>query len=158
MKAQSLRIRGLLLLESGLLLWVGVYFALRAATLPYGRFWPAWLVGAILASLVPLIVFFRFQGLAKRLTGARLFKLAIKDIPEKSGHTYLGEGFIWGPAQTQLLLDYSAKGFELPAEARDSIAGDWLIHGIGADRMGPLFLPDSLLNQHIYLMRAPGSG
>jgi conjugal transfer pilus assembly protein TraD len=158
MKAQSLRIRGLLLLESGLLLGVGVLFALRSETLPYGRSWPAWLGGAALASLVPLAFFFRFQNLAKRLSGARLFKLATKDIPEKNGHTYLGEGFVWGPAQTELLLNFSAKGFELPAESRDSIAGDWLIHGIGADRTGPLFLPDSLLNQHIFLMGAPGSG
>ena len=77
--------------------------------------------------------------------------MGVEKIPKKEGHTYLGEGFVWGPTQTQSLLNFSARGFELPGEARDRIAGDWLIHGIGADRLGPLFLPDSLLNQHLLI-------
>ena len=158
MRSASVKVRALLLCEVGLVLGAGFLFMERSESLPYGRCWPAVLLGSCALSLVPFVTFLRLRVLARRLLGARLFKLAVGDIPKKEDHTYLGEGFVWGPTQTQDLLTLSAEGFELPGEARDQIAGDWLIHGIGADRMGPLYLPDSLLNQHIFLMGAPGSG
>jgi conjugal transfer pilus assembly protein TraD len=158
MKARSTRLRFLLILESLLVLSTGLLFARQSSSLPYGRFWPLGLGVALLASLLPLALYLRFRHLGRRLMVARLFKLPVDEIPTKPDHTYLGEGFIWGPRQTRLLMDFSSEGLELDAEARDAIAGDWLIHGIGAERTGPLFLPDHLLNQHIFLMGAPGSG
>jgi conjugal transfer pilus assembly protein TraD len=158
MNVPRARLRMLLGAQIGLLLAAGLAFALEAESLPYGRRWPWVLGGSLLAALVPIGASVHLGRLARRLRGARLFRLAVGRIPMKEGHTYLGEGFVWGPSQTECLHDLSARGFELPGEARDRIAGDWLIHGIGADRMGPLFLPDSLLNQHLFLMGAPGSG
>ncbi|HEV3029049.1 MAG TPA: type IV secretion system DNA-binding domain-containing protein [Planctomycetota bacterium] len=158
MSAFNRRVRVLLLLETVLLVCVGSLFTARAGALPYGGTWPLWLGGSLAAALVSFGVHLRFRRLSSRLVGARVFRLAVGEIPKKEGHTYLGEGFIWGPAQTELLMGFSAQGLELPARARDEIAGDWLIHGIGADRLEPLFLPDSLLNQHVFLMGAPGSG
>jgi conjugal transfer pilus assembly protein TraD len=158
MKAKSARLRGLLVLETLLVLSTGLVFALQAPGLPYGRLWPLWLGGALALSLVPLGLYFRYRQLGLRLTVARLFKLSVDQIPMKADHTYLGEGFVWGPRQTRLLADFSSQGLELDPEARDRVAGDWLIHGLGAERTGPLYIPDSLLNQHIFLMGAPGSG
>jgi conjugal transfer pilus assembly protein TraD len=154
----STRVRMLLAAQVGLLLGAGFSFALGARSLPYGRVWPAVLLGLVALAMAPLFFSVHLGRLARRLTAAQLFRLGVSKIPQKEGHTYLGEGFVWGPAQTESLLNLSAQGFELPGEARDRIAGDWLIQGIGADRTGPLFLPDSLLNQHIFLMGAPGSG
>ncbi len=158
MKPWSARVRALLVIESCILLAGGLVFGLRASQLPFGRYWPVVCAAWVLASLLPFATWIRFSRLDRRLRGARLFKLGVDEIPKQKDHTYLGEGFVWGPAQTQLLQEFSAKGVELPAVARDSIAGDWLIHGIGADRLEPLYLPDHLLNQHIFLMGAPGSG
>jgi conjugal transfer pilus assembly protein TraD len=158
MRAYSPRVRGLLVLESVLVLGTGLLFALRSQALPFGQYGWAWLLVTTLAALVPALLFARFRHLGRLLRVARLFKLPVESIPTKPEHTYLGEGFIWGPEQTRLLLDFSSKGLELDPDARDRIAGDWLIHGIGAERSGPLYIPDSLLNQHIFLMGAPGSG
>jgi conjugal transfer pilus assembly protein TraD len=158
MNIPSKRIRILLGAQVGLLLGAGVTLAIGSETLPYGHRWPAMALGLILLAMAPLYYSAHLGKLARRLTKAMLFKLGVDRIPKKEGHTYLGEGFVWGPSQTETLQNLSAQGFELPGEARDRIAGDWLIHGIGADRMGPLFLPDSLLNQHMFLMGAPGSG
>jgi hypothetical protein len=47
---------------------------------------------------------------------------------------------------------------ELPSDLQGAIAGDWLLHGLGAARTEDLFLPNHLLNQHLFLMGAPGSG
>jgi len=158
MNVPSPRVRMLLGAEVGLLLGAGLLFATQSRDLAYGRVWPAVLLGLVLLATAPFFYSVHLGKLARRLTAATLFRLGVSKIPQKEGHTYLGEGFVWGPAQTESLHTLSAHGFELPGEARDRIAGDWLIHGIGADRMGPLFLPDSLLNQHIFLMGAPGSG
>ncbi|HVR86947.1 MAG TPA: type IV secretion system DNA-binding domain-containing protein [Planctomycetota bacterium] len=158
MTAFSRLVRVLLLLETAILLSAGSFFAVQAEALPHGGAWPLWMGSSLLAGVVTFGVYLRFRRLSARLVGARLFKLGVDAIPRKEGHTYLGDGFVWGPAQTELLLGFSAQGLELSARARDEIAGDWLIHGIGADRVGPLFLPDSLLNQHVFLMGAPGSG
>src|SRR5690349_16791023 len=128
--------------EVGLLLGTGLVFATQSPSLPYGRVWPAVLLGLALLAVAPLFYSVYLGKLARRLTAATLFRLGVSKIPEKEGHTYLGEGFVWGPSQTESLLNLSAQGFELPGEARDRIAGDWLIHGIGADRTEPLFLPD----------------
>src|SRR5579859_3547330 len=158
MNVYSKRLQRLLLGASLLLLATGLLFTVQAPRLPYGRTWPAWIGGTILAALVPAVSFVRFRRLGLRLAADRLFRMAVGDIPTKADHTYLGEGFVWGPHQNRLLSNFSAQGHELDPEARDRIAGDWLIHGVGADRTGPLYLPDHLLNQHIFFMGAPGSG
>ena len=158
MNKYSKRVRVLLLSASLLLLATGFLFTAQASGLPYGRTWPTWMGGGVLGALVPVVLYLRFRRLALRLAAATFFRMAVRDIPIKSDHTYLGEGFVWGPHQNRLLTDLSAKGHELDPEARDRIAGDWLIHGVGADRTGPLYLPDHLLNQHIFFMGAPGSG
>lgn len=158
MKAHRTRLRVLLLGASLLILSTGVLFTCQARSLPYGRAWPTWLGGAILVALPPIAFYVRLRRLRQRLADARLFTLAVDEIPAKPEHTYIGEGFVWGPKQNRLLTELSAGGLELDSDARDAIAGDWLIHGVGADRTGPLHIPDHLLNQHIFLMGAPGSG
>lgn len=158
MNAFSKRVRILLLGASLLILATGFLFAVQAPRLPFGRAWPTWLGGAVLAALVPVVFYLRYRKLGLRLVAARLFRMAVDNIPLKADHTYLGEGFVWGPQQNRLLGNLSARDQEADPEARDRIAGDWLIHGVGADRTGPLYLPDHLLNQHIFLMGAPGSG
>jgi conjugal transfer pilus assembly protein TraD len=158
MRISSVRVRVLLALEVLFFIGTGVFFALRAPSLPFGRSWPAWLGGCTLASLVPLGLFFRYRALGLRLRTPRELRLPVSRIPAQPGRTYLGEGFVWGPAQTRALQDLSVEGVEIAPEARDAIGGDWLIHGLGAARTGDLFMPDHLLNQHIFLMGAPGSG
>src|SRR6185436_13588158 len=134
MNLPSTRVRLLLVAQIGLLVGAGLSFAYGARSLPYGRIWPGVLLGLLVLATVPLYFSVHLGKLARRLTGAHLFRLGVAKIPKKEGHTYLGEGFVWGPTQTESLLNLSAQGFELPGEARDRIAGDWLIHGIGADR------------------------
>ncbi len=141
-----------------LLAALGSWFTATARSLPYGRVWPGVLGVCLLAALALLGVILRLRRLSRGLRVARVYTLGVGELPLKAGHTFLGEGFVWGPAQTGLLQELSASGLELPAEARDRIAGDWLIHGIGTDRLEHLQLPDDLLNQHIFLMGAPGSG
>lgn len=158
MNGFSKRLRRLLLGSSLLLLAPGILFTVQASYLPFGRTWSAWMGGSVLAALVPVVFYIRFRRLGQGLVAARLFRMTVGEIPQKADHTYLGEGFVWGPEQNRLLGNLSAQGQELDPEARDRIAGDWLIHGVGADRTGPLYLPDHLLNQHIFFMGAPGSG
>jgi conjugal transfer pilus assembly protein TraD len=158
MNAFSKRVRILLALETLLLLGCGILFAVRSAALPFGRSWPAWLGGGVLASILPACTFVLYQRRASRLSGARLVEIGVEEIPKKAEHTYLGEGFIWGPAQTLMLQGRMASPESGAQAAKEQIAGDWDIHGIGGDRWGPLYLPDRLLNQHIFLMGAPGSG
>jgi conjugal transfer pilus assembly protein TraD len=152
------RLRVLLAVESCLLFIPGAYVALFWRDLPYGASWPFWLVSGVFGALLPAAYFLRCQVLAKRLRTPRQLRLEVDRLRQKMDHTYLGEGFVWGPAQTRLLQELSANGVELPSDLQDGIGGDWLIHGIGGSRTGDLFLPDHMLNQHIFLMGAPGSG
>lgn len=158
MKTATVRLRLYLVLEIALFLGTGTLFAMSSDSLPYGRSWPAWVGGSVLASLAPLVLFLRYQALARRLRTPRQLALGVEDLVQKPGHTYLGEGFVWGPAETQRLQDLSVAGVEVPSEAQGAIGGDWLIHGLGAAKTRDLFLPDHLLNQHLFLMGAPGSG
>jgi conjugal transfer pilus assembly protein TraD len=146
--------RCLLLASAGAILGTGVLFWALRERLPYGH-WAPWALGvagvgtgAMMASL------WRLERLARRALVPRALVLAVEKIPRKAGHTYLGEGFVWGPREARLLLELSEAGARAVVEG----AGDWLIHGVGAGRSGPLFLPDSLLNQHVFLLGAPGAG
>ncbi len=152
------RLRLLLMLLTSSLLGAGTCFALSAPGLPYGYFWPQILWFSAALAILPGTYLVRLEVLSRRLRSARSLNLAVPRIPKKEGHTYLGEGFVWGPAQARLLLDFTSGGVELPTASRDAIAGDWLLHGIGADRTRPLYVSEGLLNQHIFLMGAPGSG
>jgi conjugal transfer pilus assembly protein TraD len=158
MTSSSVRLRLFLALSAGLFLASGILFAARRGSLPYGDRWPAWLGGCLAVSLLPLGRFFRVRRLASRLTTPRELRLVVERLPRKPEHTYLGEGFLWGPAESRRLLELSVQGIELPADLQGAIGGDWLLHGLGAARTGDLFLPDHLLNQHLFLMGAPGSG
>lgn len=158
MNVLSTRVRFLLALEAALLAAVGVAFTALAGTLPFGGWWPVWLGGGFLAALVPAAYFAVFQRRAGRLRDARMLELDVEGIPKKDQHTYLGEGFVWGPAQTHTLQERMANPDLASQASKEQIAGDWDIHGIGGDRWGPLYISDRLLNQHIFLMGAPGSG
>ncbi|HLY11335.1 MAG TPA: type IV secretion system DNA-binding domain-containing protein [Planctomycetota bacterium] len=158
MTTATVRIRVYLVIEIALFLGTGTLVAFRSERLPYGRLWPAGVLGSAVASFIPLVLFFRYQALARRLRTPRQLQLRVDQIVQRPGQTYLGEGFIWGPAETQRLQGLSARGIELPSDAQGAIGGDWLIHGLGASRTGDLFFPDELLNQHLFLMGAPGSG
>lgn len=152
--------RMMILLASEIVLFLGtaVFFAWRSEALPYGRYWPAWTGACIVAALAPLGLFARQREYDRRLHAPRELRLAVDQIPAKADHSYLGEGFAWGPPETRRLQQLSVAGVELPPEAQAAVAGDWLIHGLGAAKWGNLFLPDRLLNQHMFLMGAPGSG
>ncbi len=158
MSIDSLRMRVLLGAEVVLCLGTALFFAVRAESLPYGRYWPIWAGAFALAALPPLGLYARLRQYARRLRTPRELRLPVCRIPAKADHTYLGEGFAWGPGETRKLQDLSAAGVELPTDAKDAVAGDWLIHGLGASKWANLFLPDRLLNQHMFLMGAPGSG
>lgn len=144
--------------EVALFLATGLFFAWRSEDLPYGRIWPAWLAACAVAALAPLGLFVRQRKYARHLCTPHELKLEVEKIPAKESHSYLGEGFVWGPAETQRLQDLSAAGVELSSDAQGEVGGDWLIHGLGAAKWENLFLPDRLLNQHMFLMGAPGSG
>ncbi len=152
------RERTLLLMLGSVLALLGLHVWVRAGTLPYGSFAPVAAVLAFALALIPFTLFVRKERLAKRLVTGGSLKCSSDQVPVRPGHTYLGEGFVWGPAQTRHLNELSASGLELPQDLKDRVGGDWTIHGIGADRMGSLFLPNDLLNQHVFLMGAPGSG
>src|SRR6185295_18119349 len=158
MNVLSTRVRFLLALETALLLTVGATFTVLSRKLPFGGWWPVWLSGGVLAALVPAAYFAVFQRRAGRLRDARTLELDVEEIPKKDQHTYLGEGFVWGPAQTHTLQERMANPDLASQASKEQIAGDWDIHGIGGDRWGPLYISDRLLNQHIFLMGAPGSG
>jgi conjugal transfer pilus assembly protein TraD len=147
-----------LALESGLLIATGLVVTATSETLPFGRWWFLGLGAALLLAVVPAVCLIRLQRLAGRLRDARMLTMGVDRLPRRSEHTYLGEGFIWGPQQTRSLQERLANPDLAGQKAREEIAGDWDIHGIGGDRWGSLYIPDRLLNQHIFLMGAPGSG
>ena len=117
MKAHRTRLRVLLLGASALILSTGVLFTCQSRSLPYGRAWPTWMGGAVLVALFPIVYTLRLWRLRQQLAGARLFRLSVDEIPAKPEHTYIGEGFVWGPQQNRLLTELSAGGLELDAEA-----------------------------------------
>lgn len=158
MPSGSVRSRILLAIEVALFLATGVLVACRREALPYGRFWPAGLLACVVGALVPLGLFVLHREVARRLRSPRELRLRVEAIPARPDHSYLGEGFVWGPAETRRLQDLSAAGVELSSEAQGRVGGDWLIHGLGGTKWESLFLPDRLLNQHLFLMGAPGSG
>ncbi len=158
MKALSVRIRVILVLLAGVLILFGTLFSARAKVLPHGRLAPVVLVASLALAALPTALLVRYQILARRILRARVYKIPVETVPRKPDRTFLGEGFVWSPAETRLLLELPAMAGEIPQEARELLSGDWLIHGIGAGRTRPLFLPNDLLNQHLFLMGAPGSG
>ncbi len=152
------RVRTLLGLSGCMSVFCGLLIVSEGERIPYGRFAPVAFVGFLLLAAVPLGMFLRMTLLARKLTHPRTLTLKPAALPQRADSTYVGEGFAWGTGQTQLLHELASEGVEIPAAKADSIAGDWLIHGLGADRTKDLFLPNPLLNQHLFLMGAPGSG
>jgi conjugal transfer pilus assembly protein TraD len=135
----------LFLLSAGL---VGI----RGERLPGGAFAPFAAALFLLAALPPLGWALRLHLLSRRLRTPRRLVLEARAIPVRPGFTFLGQGFEWGPEQTKLLEDLTA------ASPPEGVPGDWLLHGLGADRWKDLFLPNEILNEHLFLMGAPGSG
>ena len=152
------KVRVLLALTGCMSILAGLIILFEGEHLPYGRFAPLAFIGLLLVAAIPLGMSIRLALLARHLRCPRSLTLKPAAIPTRGDYTYLGEGFTWGPGQTQLLHDLASEGIEIPSAKSDAISGDWLIHGLGADRTRNLFLPNHLLNQHLFLMGAPGSG
>lgn len=158
MLIETRKVRVLLLLTAAAFLLSGILFLVGREDLPYGHHAPLVMWLSALAAAAPLMLSLRLHVLARKLKSVRALGCRAGELPSRKGYVYMGEGFIWGPRQTCLLQDLASGKIEPLAREVDSLSGDWLMHGLGADRTGDLFLPENLLNQHIFLMGAPGSG
>lgn len=129
------------------------------ALLPYGK-----TAGPILATLflggaaAAFALLQRYRQLWRTLTGAACFMLPVGAIPGKPAHTYLAKGFAWGEAHVERLQDLTLSGIAPAASMKDTAAGNVMLQGVGAGEVRDLFIPDSLLNQHLFVLGAPGSG
>lgn len=129
------------------------------ASLPYGR-----TAGPILATLflagagTAFVQLLRYRRLWRTLTGADRFLLAVDAIPEKPAHTFLARGFAWEGAHVERLQTLTLSGVSPAPATKDEVAGNVMLQGVGAEDVRDLFIPDSLLNQHLFVLGAPGSG
>jgi conjugal transfer pilus assembly protein TraD len=129
------------------------------ASLPCGK-----TAGPILATLflggaaAAFALLQRYRRLWRTLTGAACFMLPVGAIPEKPAHTYLAKGFAWGETHVERLQDLTLSGIAPAASTKDTAAGNVMLQGVGAGEVRDLFIPDSLLNQHLFVLGAPGSG
>lgn len=159
MLAYSRKVRILLYLLVGSCV-LGAILAHRSeASLPYGR-----TAGPILAALflggagTAFAVLLRYRRLWRTLTGADQFILPVKAIPEKPDHTFVARGFAWGGDHVERLQSLTLSGISPAAATKDAVAGNVMLQGVGAGEVRDLFIPNSLLNQHLFVLGAPGSG
>lgn len=159
MLAYSRKVRVLLhLLVGGCIL--GAVLSHRGETsLPYGR-----TAGPIMAMLFlsgaggAFLVLLRYRSLWRTLTGADRFLLAVDAIPAKPAHTFVARGFPWDGAHVERLQTLTLSGVSPAPATQDEAAGNVMLQGVGAEEVRDLFIPDSLLNQHLFVLGAPGSG
>jgi len=159
MIAYSRKVRVLLLCLISTCL-AGAFLGYRGErTLPYGP-----VAGPVLALFffggagAAAAFFFRCRILYRSLRGAERFKLPVDEIPRHEGSTYLARGFPWEEKHLERLQSLILSGMTVPPGARDDQAGNVMIQGVGAGEARDLFIPNTLLNQHLFLLGAPGSG
>jgi conjugal transfer pilus assembly protein TraD len=131
----------------------------QEASLPYGR-----IAGPLLCSVLlgaggaAGLVFFRYRRLWLTLTGAGYVVLPVEQVPAKTDHTFVAHGFAWRGEHLEELQELTLAGVSIPPERKDEVAGNAMLQGVGAGEIRDLFIPDSLLNQHLFVLGAPGSG
>ncbi len=157
--AYSGKVRLYLLLLSMLAPFIGIIFVLDREQLPFGgTAAPFVLLGGLLAALVSGVVLWRCQRMRRELVRPRDFRLRVAGVPEADRRTFIARGFEWRPEHIERLQAFTLGGLSLPRAVKDEIAGNWMIHGIGAAQEDGLFIPNGLLNQHLYILGAPGTG
>lgn len=159
MIAYSRKVRVLLLCLISTCL-AGAFLGYRGErTLPYGP-----VAGPVLALFffggagAAAAFFFRCRIHYRSLRGAERFKLPVDEIPTHEGSTYLARGFPWEEKHLERLQSLILSGMTVSPGARDDQAGNVMIQGVGAGEVRDLFIPNTLLNQHLFLLGAPGSG
>jgi len=153
------RVRFLLLLFTACCLEGAILSHGRETDLPYGR-----VAGPIMASALLLLsvlggtIFFRYRNLWRTLTGAEQLVIPVEKVPMKEGHTFVARGFEWKGEHVERLQALPLAGVSVPTEKKDKLAGNAMLQGVGGGKVTDLYIPDSLLNQHLFVLGAPGSG
>lgn len=159
MLAYSRKVRILLLLLVLAGLSGAVLAHVREAALPSGRIaGPLLAAGLLAVSASAGAIFFRYSGLWRRLTSGDDEVIPVDEIPTKGAHTFLARGFAWKGEHVERLQALTLAGISVPLERKDQMAGNAMLQGVGAGEVRDLFIPDSLLNQHLFVLGAPGSG
>ena len=152
------RVRLYLALLAASIVAMGAAFWVLGPFIPYGRFRLAVLTGAVALAAVPAFAFVKTERARRSLTKATAFSLGADRLPERIGSTYLGHGFEWRVAESQKLILAAASGITPALSTANRYGGNWVVHGLGIDREGPLFLPNDLLNQHTLILGTTGVG
>lgn len=131
----------------------------REAMLPSGsELGPILATAFLAASAVAGACFFRSRRLWRTLTGTEEFRLRVEEIPVREAHTFLARGFAWKEEHVERLQALTLTGVSLSPEKKEEVAGNAMLQGVGAGELRDLFIPNSLLNQHLFVLGAPGSG
>ena len=130
----------------------GVVFCMRAERIPYGDLAPGVLGACLIVASIPAALL----GLAIRrtvLSSSRAVSIiSPKDIPVKADRTFLGHGFNWTPELATLLKDSGLESDRRFNLEQNADLGNHLIHGVGAANATDLFLPNSALTQHLFVL------
>ena len=159
MLAYSRKVRILLLLLAASCIWGAILAHRSEHALPYGR-----TASPVLATLFlggaasAFAVLLRYRRLWRTLTGGDRFLLPVGLLPHKGGHTYLARGFPWQGIHIERLQALTLEGVRVDPVIKDRAAGNIMLQGVGAEELRDLFIPDTLLNQHLFVLGAPGSG
>jgi conjugal transfer pilus assembly protein TraD len=111
-----------------------------------------------LGGIASFVVFVSFQRTIRSLLRPESFVLSVEKIPKKENRTFIARGFGWNPGHIERLKLLSLANVSLPSRVKDELAGNWMIHGVGAGDFENLYLPNDLLTQHLFVMGAPGTG
>ncbi len=131
----------------------------REAMLPNGKeIGPILAMAFLAASGVAGACFFRSRRLWRTLSGTEQFLMRVEEIPVREAHTYLARGFAWKEEHVERLQALSLAGVSLSPEKKEEVAGNAMLQGVGAGEPRDLFIPNALLNQHLFVLGAPGSG
>ncbi len=159
MLAYSRKVRVLLHLLVAACLLGAVLAHSGAAVLPYGGAAAPILATVYLAGAGgAFALLLRYRRLWRTLTGSERFVLSVEEIPVKPAHTYLARGFAWEGAHVERLQTLTLSGVSVSPRTKDAVAGNVMLQGVGAGEIHDLFIPDALLNQHLFVLGAPGSG
>jgi len=157
--AYSRKVRVLLLLLAATCIWGAILAHQSEPSLPYGKS-----ASPVLATLflggaaAAFAVLLRYRRLWRTLTGGDHFLMPVGLLPQKGGHTYLARGFAWQGVHIERLQALTLAGVRVDPVMKDRAAGNIMLQGVGAEDLRDLFIPDTLLNQHLFVLGAPGSG
>ena len=116
-----------------------------------------WPLGACLWGLYRVWRFWSWLDAQRALRREAPESLSAADLLQgDAARLPLGEGFVWGAEQAQLIYDYQAQRGELPFAPDDQ--GSFAFHGVGHDRVRPLHLPAEALRQHLLIEGRTRSG